>query len=103
MGLETGITDEIIQSFGTVSIDIFFHEIILSHKFHVVPDDFNIPSDGIIGKDFNRRFKCVIDYGDMIFTIRAPEHNVYLKKKIQSRKIITRRWQHAAKHIAFST
>lgn len=74
-----GITDDIIRSLGTISLDFFFNDIIISHKFHVVPDEFNIPSDGIIGKDFNRRFHCIIDYGNMEFTIRAPENNIYLK------------------------
>lgn len=74
-----GITDNIIESLGTISIDFFFDDVLVSHTFHVVPDEFNIPSDGIIGKDFNRRFNCVIDYGDMTFTIRAPEHNIHLK------------------------
>lgn len=36
----------------------------------MVPDEFNIPTDGIIGKDFNKKYKCKIDYADMTYTIR---------------------------------
>lgn len=74
-----GITNDIVRSLGTTSLDFFFNDITISHRFHVVPDEFNIPSDGIIGKDFNRRFHCVIDYGDMIFTIRTQKSNIFLK------------------------
>lgn len=74
-----GITDEVVESFGTIALDLFFNNIIIEHTFHVVPDDFCIPSDGIIGKDFNRRFKCLIDYSDMTFTIRCGETNVKVK------------------------
>lgn len=42
----------------------------LEHKFHLVSDDFCIPSHGIIGKDFIKRFKCLIDYGNMTVSIR---------------------------------
>lgn len=49
------------------------------HTFHVVPDEFNIPSDAIIGKDFNKRFNVLIDYGNMTFTIRAHSDNIVIK------------------------
>lgn len=29
----------------------------VNHPVHVVPDSFHIPSDGIIGKDFLKRFE----------------------------------------------
>lgn len=35
----------------------------------MVPDEFNIPSDGIIGRDFNKYFMCKIDYSNMTFTV----------------------------------
>lgn len=74
-----GVTNDIIKSYGVIPLDFFFNDIIITHDFHVVPDDFNIPSDGIIGKDFNRRFKCMIDYDEMAFTIRNKGNNIKLK------------------------
>lgn len=45
----------------------------LEHKFHIVSDDFCIPSHGIIGKDLLKRFKCLIDYGEMTLSIRKQK------------------------------
>lgn len=73
-----GITNDVIYSHGTISVEFFFNDIIISHKFHVVPDEFNIPSEGIIGRDFNKRFHCVMDYGDMTFLIKTKDANIKL-------------------------
>ena len=37
----------------------------ITTKFHVVNDSFNIPSDGILGKDFIKGVKCNISYENM--------------------------------------
>lgn len=54
----------------------------IPHTFHVVPDNFGIPSDGIIGKDFIRHHKCTLDYESktIIFSydnyqIKLPIHD----------------------------
>lgn len=44
----------------------------------MVPNEFNIPSDGIIGRDFNKYFSCKIDYADMSFTIRNSDTNIII-------------------------
>lgn len=71
-----GVTNDIIRSIGTVNLKIYFNENVIEQIFHVVPDDFNIPADGILGKDFNRNFRCKIDYDDMSLTIRTNELNI---------------------------
>lgn len=73
-----GIANDVIDSLGTLSVNLIFKEITISHIFHIVPDYFNIPSDGILGKDFNKSHKTRIDYEDMTFTIRTPEFNLIL-------------------------
>ncbi len=35
----------------------------------MVPEEFNIPSDGILGKDFLKKFNCNINYNNMTLTI----------------------------------
>lgn len=65
-----GITDERKLSLGSININFVFSHLSLEHKIHVVPDDFPMPSHGILGKDFLKRHHCLIDYGDMTFTIR---------------------------------
>lgn len=66
-----GVVNEPILSLGYVNIDIFVEDIKIKHKFHVMPVDFNIPSDGIIGKDFIKLYEGVLDYGKHTFTIRT--------------------------------
>lgn len=74
-----GVTDDFIESIGTIFLQIRFDKCIIQHIFHVVPDSFNILSDAIIGKDFNRRFNCKIDYKDMSFTVRAEDYKIKIK------------------------
>lgn len=43
----------------------------IKQPFHVVLDDFAIPSSGIIGKDVLKLYKCNIDYEHMTLTIQT--------------------------------
>lgn len=65
-----GITNERKLSLGSVNINFNFAHLSLEHKIHVVPDDFPLPSNGILGKDFLKRHHCLIDYGEMTLAIR---------------------------------
>lgn len=69
-----GITKNPIFSLGSFDMKIIEQNVEFEHKFHLVSDDFLIPSNGIIGKDFIKRFKCLIDYGEMTFTIRKQKY-----------------------------
>lgn len=60
-----GITNNTIKSIGTVDINLFVGNHVITNKFHVVPNNFSIPSDGILGKDFIKGLKCNISYEDM--------------------------------------
>lgn len=44
----------------------------------VVPNNFPIPVDGIIGKDFIKAHDCVLDYSTMTFTIRHAGSSISL-------------------------
>lgn len=66
-----GVTEEPIETCGTVKMDIFIDDIIITHIFHVVPDRFAIPTDGLIGKDFMRLYQCKLDYADSTLTVRT--------------------------------
>lgn len=65
-----GITNERILSFGSILINFIFGHFLIQHKIHIVPDNFPIPSNGILGKDFIKIHLCLIDYGEMTLTIR---------------------------------
>lgn len=64
-----GITNEKIESLGSCNITLIFQHISLTHKIHVVNDNFQIPSHGILGKDFLKRFSCIVDHGEMTLTV----------------------------------
>lgn len=67
-----GITDEKQRSVGSINVSLIFQHLSIEHKLHLVSDNFPIPCHGIIGKDFLRRHKCLIDYCDMKLTVRTP-------------------------------
>ena len=47
-------------------------------KFHLVDDNFPIPTDGILGRDFFAAYKCCIDYNSWILTISFKNNNISL-------------------------
>lgn len=55
-----GITADPVDSIGIISLNIYFPENTISHVFHMVPNNFNTPSE-VIGREFNRTYKCKID------------------------------------------
>lgn len=55
-------------------ITLFFNDDSIEHEFHIVPDDFNIQTDGIIGKDFLNKYNCNISYSNMTLTVNADGH-----------------------------
>lgn len=65
-----GIAKSPLFSLGSFKMKIIAQEFEFEHKFHIVADDFLIPSSGLIGKDFLKRFKCLVDYGEITLTIR---------------------------------
>lgn len=68
----TGVGQGTIQSIGTVDLDIRIQDVLVPHEFHVVPENFPIPCDGIIGIDFIKKYNCVLEFQNNKdwFTIR---------------------------------
>lgn len=66
-----GITNATIQTTGSTHLQIHLGNQIITHKFHIVPDIFNIHVEGIIGKDFLKKYKCLINYENMQLTINT--------------------------------
>lgn len=66
-----GITQDHVKSLGTTTAYIFLENCSLPVLFHVVPDVFDIPSDGILGKDFIKNYRCNLNYGDMTVSIEV--------------------------------
>lgn len=57
-------------------LELYFGNSTIEHLFDVVPNKCEIPSNGIIGKDFNKRFQCKIDYQDMSYAIRLRNSEI---------------------------
>lgn len=74
-----GVTKDSIESLGTAIISMIIDNIRIEHKFHIFDDTLNIPTDGIIGKDFLKTHHCCIDYGIMALVIRTPYGESKLK------------------------
>lgn len=58
----SGIGESVVRSIGTIRTGLIIENIILEHTFHIVDDSFNVPSDGILGLDFIRKYNCILDY-----------------------------------------
>lgn len=71
-----GVTEELVKSLGTINNELFINRFSVYHEFHVVADDFGIPADGIIGKDFLKFHKCIIDYEDMSLSFFLGSNHV---------------------------
>lgn len=69
-----GITHDTIDSMGTADIELHLEGSDITHEFHVVPDMFNIKTDGILGKDFLEKHQCRIDFANKTFTVNNNEH-----------------------------
>lgn len=65
-----GITNEKQFSLGSTTIGFIIENVIIEQKVHIVSNDFSMPTDGIIGKDFLRRNNCIITYENQTLTIK---------------------------------
>lgn len=54
----------IVQTIGVIDAFIIIDDTKIPYRFHVVPSNFLIPTNGIIGKDFLRQYKCNVNYLD---------------------------------------
>lgn len=80
----SGVVKTPISSLGSLNIEMYFGSLTITHKFHIMPDEFNIPCDGIIGKDFIKLYSCILDYGDSTFTVRTKCGNVVLPMQLHT-------------------
>lgn len=58
----SGIGHNGISSLGSTFAKISIENVSVEQKFHIVENDFPIPTDGIIGRDFLTKYHCKIDY-----------------------------------------
>lgn len=64
-----GISDRTIETIGRTVLTLHFGNFIKECFFHVVPEDFVLRADGVIGRDLLVNLKASIDYGDRLLRI----------------------------------
>lgn len=70
-----GIGKGITYTIGKVHADLKIKNLLLIQpSFRVVQDDFPIPSDGMLGLDFLKKYNCILDYQrDQDWLVLRPE------------------------------
>lgn len=63
-----GIANEEKKSYGTIECLIVTEGYSIENSFHLVGNDFPVPTDGILGRDFLTRYKCEINYDTWMLT-----------------------------------
>lgn len=65
----TGIQQHPVQTIGAIDIPLLLTDnCIVNHKFQIIPECLPIPTDGILGRDFLAKFRCIIDYDTWTLT-----------------------------------
>lgn len=73
----TGITDGVTETIAeTETILKFENGLKLKHNFQIVNNDFPIPTDGILGRDFFCKYRCVIDYDQWLLKFIFENHMI---------------------------
>ncbi|KAL7292694.1 hypothetical protein TKK_0013817 [Trichogramma kaykai] len=66
-----GITSEPVETLGYIYVSIFSH----SYRFYVVPNDFPIEADGLIGRNLMKKEQAVISYHYSSIVLRSDPLN----------------------------
>jgi hypothetical protein len=64
-----GVTSGSIHTLGIAKINIHYNSQFFPKTFHVVPNSFPIPSDGLIGIDFITKYNAILDYNTWTFCL----------------------------------
>ena len=67
----TGVGNGASTTLGDTNVNININNETLTQNFHIVDQNFPIPTDGILGRDFLTNWKCNIDYDTWILSIKA--------------------------------
>lgn len=66
---------EYVQTLGSVPLNLKFDDLILEHKFTVIPGNIGIETDGIIGLNFLLKFNGKIDFSQNTFSIKVNKYD----------------------------
>lgn len=73
----SGITNGISETIAETTTNLRFNDCLqISHNFQIVGNDFPIPTDGILGRDFLIKHRCTIDYEYWLLNFNYQNHVV---------------------------
>lgn len=65
-----GVTDGAVSTFGSVNLTFCVQDFEFMFRFYVVPNNFPIPTEGLLGHDFLQYYQCLIDYKNSCLRIQ---------------------------------
>jgi hypothetical protein len=85
-----GVTQNKTTSIGPTFTKLHINEdTVLEHKFQLVSEKFPIHTDGILGRDFLQKYKCIIDYDSFLLTINCEKpHSIPILDQLQPGQIV---------------
>lgn len=73
-----GITNETVPTLGLINTNFKIYDFQLPHNLHLVPEEFPIPADGILGDDFINKFRCILNFSNMTLTIPSEQNYLHI-------------------------
>lgn len=81
-----GISSEITETLGSVVLNLQVGNLRMKHRFQLVPENLDIPYDGLVGSDLWKRYRAIVDYekrevkvgGHCIKILTVAEESSYL-------------------------
>jgi RNase H-like domain found in reverse transcriptase/Reverse transcriptase (RNA-dependent DNA polymerase)/Integrase zinc binding domain/Retroviral aspartyl protease len=71
-----GIGENTHNSLGTLEVPLHFNNFVINHSFQIVDQNFPIPSDAILGRDFLTKFSCKLDYSNWSLNLTFNNRNI---------------------------
>lgn len=70
-----GITNSTIETIAEIETALITdNNLSILHTFQIVDNNFPIPTDGILGRDFLVKFKCTIDYESWLLNLNLDNY-----------------------------
>jgi Reverse transcriptase (RNA-dependent DNA polymerase)/RNase H-like domain found in reverse transcriptase/Integrase zinc binding domain/Retroviral aspartyl protease len=74
-----GITQGKIETIGLSNLTLKLNEDMkIEHDFQIVDENFNFLADGILGRDFLSKYRCILDYNKYLLMVKIGKQNLEL-------------------------
>lgn len=86
----TGVTAGVTETIADAQTYLTLNNLNLTHPFQLVNENFPIPTDGILGRDFLVKFRCTNDYDNWLLNFNFQNHciSIPIEDKINNSIII---------------